>query len=134
MNIIEMKKKYFEIIEEKCSKYFDTNFDTIDLILVNSYNEVINHEQIEISENAVINTILVKSFDDVYQKDIIERIIQYYSKDWNVTYRDIKKKEKAFIFSYKSDLAITTQEPKSITRIKKIDNIDKTDRCSILDL
>lgn len=127
MDITEIRAKYLDILAEKCLHCFNN----IDSILVNSYNKIMKHEQIEIHQNSI-------SYDNlkgVYREDVILRMQQYYAKNWDVTYEN-RKKEEYFIFSYKGDLKIDVQE----TEVKEVTDKEfktkefKTDRCSILDL
>lgn len=132
MDIAEIKAKHLEKLAQKCL----VCFNKIDSILVSAYSQIMKHEQIEISRDWFSYN---EFTNPVYHNDIIQEIISYYSKNWNVVYEH-RKKEGCFTFSYKGDLSTNIQESKQETEVKEVETEEfkteefKTDRYSILDI
>lgn len=127
MNITEIRRKYLEKLEEKCASCFNK----ADTILVRSYNEIMNNKAVEIRRDYITDD----DESNAWAKDVRKRILEHYSKDWDVTieYRSYKKMTPAmwFIFKYKGDLAEVLPEPE----VKKPGGVEeKLKRTGILDL
>lgn len=119
----EIKKRYFEQLELK----YLQSCQKIDDILIKCYKFLIEHKRIEIHKRPILGVL----DNDYIQEDLIKKIQQHYSKNWNVTYIDKNQhvdKNEIFVFSYKNDLSTDIQES------KVIDKENQTDRYSILDI
>lgn len=126
MNIIEIRRKYLEKLEEKCASCFNN----INSILVKSYNQVMNNKTVEIRKDYITS-----DFDsDPWREDVKKKIQEHYAGNWDVTVelRSHKKLDPEiwYVFLYKGNLHEAAPEVKKIEPVEE----ELVERVEILDL
>lgn len=106
MNIEEIRKIYVEKLTEICTGCFNR----IDSFLIYEYNTILKHKPAEIYIYRVYS-----DYDgSPYFEDIIIKIQQHYSENWEVSFNE---KSKNIIFLYKNDLTEILRNPKEIKTV-----------------
>ncbi len=126
MNIAEIRRKYLEKLESKCS----VCFNNIDSILVQSYNYIMKNKTIEVNRNRITSDFET----DPWREDVKKRIQEHYAGNWDITI-ELRSHKKAspiewWVFAYKGDLAEVVLEAKKV----ELEEEEKLERTGILDL